>query len=415
MTSREWIDRFGKSRRPDWLRHAPRPPMASTASPAPARDGAKTRLLHLDALRGLAALGVVVGHARSFTLVPYADAQDHSLAVKVLYGIGSLGHVCVIVFFALSGFLVGGSALSAMTSGRFTWRDYAAARLSRLWTVLVPALLLTALLDATGALLAPPGAYAGSFHAIVASGPSPAAPASYSAATLVGNLFFLQTILVPVYGSNGPLWSLANEAWYYIAFPLVAYGFLAAGNRLGGVVSITAGAAILLLLPFPVVVLGIPWVAGAFAALLPPQARPLRAALSSGFIAAALAYALATRTLAADAVLGCAVALALPGLAVLPAVEGVYARAAKVLSEISFTLYAVHFPLMALLWFSFMAPLQHQAGAAAVAQMALLIVSALLYATLVWMCFERRTARVRALCERLLAMSRRDGRPEAVQ
>jgi peptidoglycan/LPS O-acetylase OafA/YrhL len=35
-----------------------------------------------------------------------------------------------------------------------------------------------------------------------------------------GNLFFLQFIRTPVFGSNGALWSLANEFWYYILFPL---------------------------------------------------------------------------------------------------------------------------------------------------------------------------------------------------
>ena len=41
----------------------------------------------------------------------------------------------------------------------------------------------------------------------------------------LGNLSFLQTILVPTFGSNGPLWSLANEFWYYVLFPVM----LAAG------------------------------------------------------------------------------------------------------------------------------------------------------------------------------------------
>ena len=38
-----------------------------------------------------------------------------------------------------------------------------------------------------------------------------------------GNLFFLQTILCEPFGSNGPLWSLANEFWYYLLFA-VAFG-----------------------------------------------------------------------------------------------------------------------------------------------------------------------------------------------
>jgi peptidoglycan/LPS O-acetylase OafA/YrhL len=37
----------------------------------------------------------------------------------------------------------------------------------------------------------------------------------------VGNMFFLQEILVPVYGLNGPLWSLSYEFWYYILFPCI--------------------------------------------------------------------------------------------------------------------------------------------------------------------------------------------------
>ena len=34
-----------------------------------------------------------------------------------------------------------------------------------------------------------------------------------------GNFFFLQSIVSPVFGSNGPLWSLSYEFWYYIIFP----------------------------------------------------------------------------------------------------------------------------------------------------------------------------------------------------
>lgn len=28
---------------------------------------------------------------------------------------------------------------------------------------------------------------------------------------------------VPIFGSNGPLWSLANEFWYYVLFSLAAF------------------------------------------------------------------------------------------------------------------------------------------------------------------------------------------------
>src|SRR6202030_1593882 len=43
----------------------------------------------------------------------------------------------------------------------------------------------------------------------------------------LGNLFFVQTILCRTFGSNGPLWSLANEFWYYVLFPLGLFAGLA--------------------------------------------------------------------------------------------------------------------------------------------------------------------------------------------
>ena len=50
--------------------------------------------------------------------------------------------------------------------------------------------------------------------------------AAYSAArstlaVFAGNVAFLQGTLVPSFGSNHPLWSLANEACYYAVFPLL--------------------------------------------------------------------------------------------------------------------------------------------------------------------------------------------------
>ena len=41
-----------------------------------------------------------------------------------------------------------------------------------------------------------------------------------TARLFLGNLIFLQTIVCPTFGSNGPLWSLANEFWYYVLFPV---------------------------------------------------------------------------------------------------------------------------------------------------------------------------------------------------
>jgi hypothetical protein len=77
------------------------------------------------------------------------------------------------------------------------------------------------------------------------------------------------------------------------------------------------------------------------------------------------------------------------------------------LSNISYTLYAVHYPLMLALWFALLAPTQSQPSPAALAQMAAFIAAALAYATGVWFVFERRTDMVRRAMKRLMFIRRR--------
>ncbi len=89
-------------------------------------------------------------------------------------------------------------------------------RITRLELVLLPALVLGFLWDQIGMRL--PQAtpiYYGEMYKFF-----PASVALRSTAPVFfGNLFFLQSVVSPVFGSNGPLWSLSYEFWYYILFP----------------------------------------------------------------------------------------------------------------------------------------------------------------------------------------------------
>jgi len=88
---------------------------------------------------------------------------------------------------------------------------------TRLYVVLVPGLLFGFFWDRMGSWLsAARGIYAHSLSDL-----GPAVPLkNLTLGTLLGNLLFLQTILCETFGSNGPLWSLANEFWYYALFPV---------------------------------------------------------------------------------------------------------------------------------------------------------------------------------------------------
>jgi len=88
--------------------------------------------VHLDALRGFAALSVLLNHWRDALFVDYPRLAHHNPLTAVAYLVAGLGHQWVIVFFVLSGYLVGGSVLRSVSAGRWSWRSYLLARLTRL-------------------------------------------------------------------------------------------------------------------------------------------------------------------------------------------------------------------------------------------------------------------------------------------
>ena len=162
----------------------------------------------ISVLRGLAAFIVATAHLRAAMYPAVRDVADPPLWFQGLAFISGFAHQAVLVFFVISGWLVGGSLLNRIGTPHAV-TNYAIDRATRLWTVLIPTFLLTFVI-ALGIGLAKPGDF----------NLSPANP--YSALTFAGNLFGLQGIVVPDFGGNFPLWSLANETWYYVMFPLLA-------------------------------------------------------------------------------------------------------------------------------------------------------------------------------------------------
>lgn len=366
------------------------------------------RFVHLDMLRGLAALAVVIGHVRGFVLVRYDMVAESSLAAAGLYALAGFGHQAVMAFFALSGYLVGAQVLRQLLCQTWSLKTYLVARLARLWTVAVPALALTLLVDNLGAKLGGAAGYAGNYYDVVASGPSLGSPADHSLSAFLGNVAFMQTIAVPVFGSNGPLWSLANEFWYYIVFPLAAASLLMRGSfptRVAlGVISVS----LTLTLPSELMALGAIWVAGAGAGYA-SRSGSGRVAVSRPYLAVVIGALVATilfdrvrGTTITSLALGLSWAALLPSLSQIRSPGRIYERVSKVLSEISYTLYATHFPLLAFVWFVFFAPIKLQPGHQSIVLACFMFVACLGAAAVLWWCFERNTRRVRTLMNKLV-------------
>ncbi len=358
----------------------------------------KHRLVHLDFLRGLAALMVCTSHLRAFLLVNYAQVEDPGFGIRALYFSTGLGHQAVMIFFVLSGFFVGGSVLNAYKAGKWSWFQYANRRLSRLWVVLLPTLLLTLLWDGVGSHLAREG-YDGGLIQFYGSGPSPQSPIDLQPTAFFGNLLFLQTIQVPVFGTNGPLWSLANEFWYYLLFPLIAgvfwRGSMRRSHRLacGGIVSL-----IFHWLPPAILWSGLLWLFGVIAFVVTQTRLGRRVCGHTAWIVAAgvfaagsLAASKTSSVLGNGMTLGAAFAMLAAGLAIRNSAPRGYAVLAEGMAETSYTLYLTHFSFLAFLFFTVFKGRQFQPDLHGLTLFAGILIVVLAYAGIGWWCFERNT------------------------
>ena len=98
----------------------------------------------------VSALAVLVGHLRAFLFVPYPHVQSPGFLLKLFYLLTGFGHEAVMVFFVLSGYLVGSGVVEKVRAGVFSWKPYLVNRISRLYPVLLGTLLLAWLLDCIG-------------------------------------------------------------------------------------------------------------------------------------------------------------------------------------------------------------------------------------------------------------------------
>lgn len=370
----------------------------------------KNRLVHLDCLRGLAALLVVAEHLRAFFFVTFPELQSPGILAKAFYLVTGLGHQSVMIFFVLSGYLVGGSVLSALEKGKWSWKNYLLRRMSRLWVVLIPALLLTLFWDKIGYAHAPAG-YEGAYRAIYNTGPTPTGPAEWGFPLLLGNLAFLQTISIPCFGTNSPLWSLANEFWYYLLLPLLLTACMP-GKFPVRLLSLLAAMAIIFLLPAQILFGGLIWLSGAGVFFLIRQAPVRRMVthplwlllgllLTVGMLLATRAGHMGGRP--GDFSLGMACAVLVAGLACTSSSNSLYARISAWMSDISYTLYLVHFPLMAFIFFVFFHGKQIVPTTVTSLWFVGLLSVILAYSAAIWWLFERNTDEVRVFVESKIA------------
>lgn len=222
----------------------------------------------INACRWIFAFAVMAGHATAmfshFGDIMTAPHGPFLYAWWFFTG-SQMAHLGVVGFFVISGYLIGGGVLAQIRERRDFLREYFIHRVARIYVVLLPALALTVALDGIGrSVFAASGVYEISLL-----------KGHFSPFFIFPEILNLQEIYAPFYGSNGPLWSLACEFWYYVTFPLLLLPWArnySAKARWGGFL---LGAALLVALSTPPSFFKfgyVLWGLGALAAVLPRPA-----------------------------------------------------------------------------------------------------------------------------------------------
>ena len=312
--------------------------------------------LWLDFLRALAALTVLFGHMAHlrFTRGDYYVLREINIASDA-----------VILFFVLSGVVIAYAAGRDGSLERFAFN-----RLTRLWSVILPALVLTLVFDAIGTSIRP-DAYPRAYYNEIP------ATEMFLRGLSFTNEWQGQWDRVRL-GTNGPLWSLSYEVGFYMLFGVALF--------LQGALRIVLIALLVVLIGVPILALLPAWLMGVFvwqnarksaAAPARPAQDWARAVLSILFLIAMKAFGLPELlTEITDAafeptshhrvlvysdevlwntIIAMAVALHLAGVKNIAdrraptGAPSVTARAIRWVAGASFSLYVVHYPTLHLL------------------------------------------------------------------
>ena len=296
----------------------------------------------LDWIRFGAALIVLLTHTRDVIFVEYSllDPASHNFFVVIFYALTRLGTEAVIVFFVLSGFLVGGPAYERVKGNNFSVSQYSIDRAIRILVPLLPVIGITVLV----------GLYIGNEPEIITKA--------------VGHIFSVQGAYAPLFNNNIPLWSLAYEIWFYIIAGALAYIFLRAGAIGGKVIAaIFLGLSVAVFLQLKVLYLII-WFIGAAAYVYRPRSvkrgwvalgvlviilgvGARQFSKSSSFFSVGvdgLAYGVA----AGEFLIALGMCLVISNLFLMQSKFTSFGNLGKFLASFSFSLYLIHQPILRL-------------------------------------------------------------------
>lgn len=341
----------------------------------------------IDWVRFITAFMVMVCHCRSgnWTAWDGLDAASKHVVGFLFFALTRPALELVIIFFVLSGFLVGTPAVQRAADAAFRPLSFAVARASRIYVPLIPCMLVSAVLT---------GAAGHELHW----------------PDFFGCLAGLQGVWYHEFAGNSPLWSLAYENWFYILCCCAGTLWSSRGRCwLGPMMGLLVSFVVFVKLDATFLLC---WLLGTVGGLAPAGGK-LVPRIAAGVVAALGGFAvcqvswLHERTgqllrFDADDVtrMGCLIiafglAVLLPALAVMPVGRfGGLERLGAKLATFSYTLYLTHYPLL-LLWAAFYTRKHAAFSTESIGVFGAKVGSCLVLAVVLFWAFESRTEAVR--------------------
>ena len=281
----------------------------------------------LNAIRGLSSLIVLIAHAVQI-FKPSAN-----------YWAAPLAGASVTVFFVLSGFFIHKS-LSKAFQYEEGWKRFLISRFDRIAPPFIACIFLTVLLWTLSPYL-----FSTQSYKFI----TPTAREAYSIDGLWVTILFLNGFLAPTLSSNGPLWSLTYEIWYYLLF-LLFFKFID-NTRLLATVSIVIF--ILTLLSPLFLIYGSMWLIGVIVSILHANNKLFEKRISLHWL---LTLALYIFTIAVDSSYEKYISLIFSlmfglsfSLQLISIINFNNVKAPKMLiflGDFSYSLYVFHFPIL---------------------------------------------------------------------
>lgn len=171
----------------------------------------KRHIAIIESARGFAALYVLLTHVIELTGLHNQLAADSWLRLFIdLFLI--YGHQAVLLFFVLSGFSIHYTSADRHLTQATALKHYYYLRWRRIYPIFVMAVLITIGLDMAGAVM---GLIMHSQHLQEIN----TWQLIYTF-TFLTDVHDIEGVMQPVLHSNGPLWSLSYEVFYYLIYPL---------------------------------------------------------------------------------------------------------------------------------------------------------------------------------------------------